>query len=122
MFATVWSMHSRGLQPAGMPEPEHRSHALLAQAVPETLRQYNLLVVTLGEEPVPVLGLRAWNYNKSAADTARGIKRCIVLAGAGVRTGGRALGNACKLALFFSWGVGVGGWLALASPPCIAAA
>lgn len=54
---------------------------LRLQAVPESLEQYNLLSVTLGEEAVPILGLRVWNYNKNPADTARGVKRCVVLAG-----------------------------------------
>ncbi|GAB4816700.1 hypothetical protein N2152v2_003746 [Parachlorella kessleri] len=48
--------------------------------IPDSLKDYNVLVITLGEEPVPVLGLRFWNYNKSPADTTRGLKRCIVLA------------------------------------------
>jgi hypothetical protein len=52
------------------------------QGLPDSLKQYNALVVTLGQEPVPILGLRVWNYNKNPADTARGVKRCIVLAGA----------------------------------------
>ena len=45
------------------------------------MRPFNLLALMLGEEPVPILGLRVWNYNKNPADTARGIKRCVVLAG-----------------------------------------
>ena len=51
------------------------------QGIPDSLKDYNVLAVTLGEEPVSVLGLRFWNYNKSPADTTRGLKRCIVLAG-----------------------------------------
>lgn len=62
---------------------------LVLQSLPESLRLYNVVALTLGPEPVPILGLRVWNYNKSAADTARGAKRCIVLAGAPVASGGR---------------------------------
>jgi hypothetical protein len=49
-------------------------------ALPEVLRAFNLLALTL-EAPAAVSALRLWNYNKNAADTARGVKRVVVLAG-----------------------------------------
>jgi hypothetical protein len=49
-------------------------------SLPDAARAHNLLVLTL-DQPAPLSGLRVWNYNKSAADTARGVKRMVVLAG-----------------------------------------
>ena len=48
--------------------------------LPEATRPFNLLTIRLpaGSQ---VAGLRLWNYNKSAQDTARGVKRMLVLAG-----------------------------------------
>ena len=63
------------------------------QGIPDSLKDYNVLAVTLGEEPVSVLGLRFWNYNKSPADTTRGLKRCIVLAGQPCENLWQLLGN-----------------------------
>jgi hypothetical protein len=49
-------------------------------ALPEAARPFNLLTIRLpaGSQ---VAGLRVWNYNKSPQDTARGVKRMLVLAG-----------------------------------------
>lgn len=52
--------------------------------LPEALRSSNLLTLSL-EGPMAVSGLRLWNYNKTAADTARGVKRMVVFAGEGCR-------------------------------------
>ncbi|PRW59281.1 hypothetical protein C2E21_2538 [Chlorella sorokiniana] len=68
-------------------------------ALPEAARPYNVLLVRLappaggssssggsasssggGSSGVAVCGLRVWNYNKSRQDTARGVKRMVVLA------------------------------------------
>lgn len=48
--------------------------------LPEAARPFNLLTIRLpaGSQ---VAGLRVWNYNKSPQDTARGVKRMLVLAG-----------------------------------------
>lgn len=58
-------------------------------ALPDAARPYNALLLRLvppagggsGGGSVAVSGLRIWNYNKSPQDTARGVKRMVVLAG-----------------------------------------
>ena len=54
------------------------------EPLPEAARPFNLLAIRLpaGSQ---VAGLRLWNYNKSPQDTARGVKRMLVLAGGWVR-------------------------------------
>lgn len=64
-------------------------------ALPEAVRQHNLVLIRLQASSsssshgsggssgrgVLVSGLQVYNYNKSAADAARGVKRMLVLAG-----------------------------------------
>lgn len=50
-------------------------------ALPEAARPYNVLMVRLAPGGTHVAGLLLWNYNKNSSDTARGVKRMIVLAG-----------------------------------------
>lgn len=75
-------------------------------ALPEAARPYNVLLLRLvppagsngtgsGGGSVAVSGLQIWNYNKSPQDTARGVKRMVVLAGG---TGGcLGAGDACRV-------------------------
>jgi len=49
----------------------------------------NWIEITLGTEPVAISGLRLWNYNRSADDTFRGVRRMTVtLEGGGGGGGG----------------------------------
>lgn len=72
----------------------HVDHA----ALPDASRPYNVLVVRLPPGGVHVTALRLHNYNKSAQDTARGVKRMVVLAGVqGGRKGGGSRREGCTL-------------------------
>jgi len=55
-------------------------HAVDWDTLPEAARPYNVLSVRL-PAATALAGLRVWNYNKSPQDTARGVKRMLVLAG-----------------------------------------
>ncbi|KAL4434260.1 hypothetical protein ABPG75_000701 [Micractinium tetrahymenae] len=48
--------------------------------LPEAAQAFNLLSVRLPAGGAWLSGLRVWNYNKSPADTSRGVKRMLVLA------------------------------------------
>ncbi len=56
--------------------------------LPEAARDFNLLSVRMPAGGARLSGLQVWNYNKSPADAARGVKRMLVLAG------GQGLGRA----------------------------
>lgn len=56
-------------------------HAAQWAALPEAVQPYNLLSVRMPAGGAWLSGLRVWNYNKSPQDTARGVKRMLVLAG-----------------------------------------
>lgn len=71
----------RQLSAAVVASCQRLRHSVDRSLLPEAVSPYNLLLVGL-EAAGPVTGLRVWNYNKSPADTARGVKRMIVLAGA----------------------------------------
>ncbi|KAI3438935.1 hypothetical protein D9Q98_001349 [Chlorella vulgaris] len=69
----------RQLSAAVVASCQRLRHSVDRSLLPEAVSPYNLLLVGL-EAAGPVTGLRVWNYNKSPADTARGVKRMIVLA------------------------------------------
>lgn len=50
-------------------------------SLPDAVQAFNVLTVRLPAGGALLSGLRVWNYNKSPADTARGVKRMLVLAG-----------------------------------------
>lgn len=76
-------------RPARNP-PIHRG------ALPEAAQPHNVLLLRLARpdaSPLPVWGLLIHNYNKNLHDTARGVKRMLVLAGG---LGGRCLLDRAK--------------------------
>ena len=75
----------RQLSAAAAASASHRaSHAGQGSSfasLPEAAKAFNILSVRMPAGGAWLSGLRVWNYNKSAADTARGVKRMLVLAG-----------------------------------------
>lgn len=80
-LAPVKRQLSAAVASAASSTPAARGAAAAAAALPEAARAYNVLRVALPPGGAAVTNLRVWNYNKSATDTARGVKRMLVLAG-----------------------------------------
>ncbi|PSC76354.1 N-methyltryptophan oxidase [Micractinium conductrix] len=79
-LAPVKRQLSAAVASAASSTPAARGAAAAAAALPEAARAYNVLRVALPPGGAAVTNLRVWNYNKSATDTARGVKRMLVLA------------------------------------------